>query len=175
METLIAFLFSNLIPVIIVVSIIVRIVLSAKKAAERRKESPPVESNKQNTPPKKERPGTPRTLLSEGEEGSPPAEAFDAWRLEPDEDDEPLPVFPGNQAGLLRQAAFSPAAVADTGFGESSLIAEPAGVDRPPRPSREPHKTPHGAAVFPHIDALPPLRRAVILAEILGTPKGMQQ
>jgi hypothetical protein len=161
-KSLIDFLFSNLIPFIIVASVIVRIFMGIKKTADRRKESQ--SDHEKEIPKKKER----------------PEEIPDAWRLEPDDDDddddEPRPVRqPARQAAVPQ--VFSQPLSAPAVFDGQGFAALPSGPEpsRQPLLSREARQGSSAAArFFRRIDALPPMRQAVILAEILGPPKGMQ-
>jgi hypothetical protein len=147
METLIALLFSNLIPIIIVVSIIVRIYLSMKNAANSRKKV-------QAPAPVQEEDDDEVTWMTPEQE---------LYREE---------ASPSEPAVSSLAPAINTIPGGD--FSAEILKAWP-GETRAPLPSRESQKTPGKPPVFRRIDALPPLQQAIVLAEILGTPKGMQQ
>jgi hypothetical protein len=176
MRYLLNFIFDNLVPIIIVTSVAIRIITGMKKGAARKRSAPPV-----STPA-----AVPRSQPDDRES--------DVWsRLRPDDDDDddeddedgeaaaealpqairpllmrapdlggPLPPPPVNpDPGIARP--FDPVAV-----GIEPIAAEPKrGL---PRAAPGP-----GPSPLDRLNSLSPLRRAVVLAEILGKPKGMEQ
>jgi hypothetical protein len=121
-----------------------------------------------------------QAVSSDSKPAKPREIEFDAFALTPDED-EVLPEVPADFYG--RSASPAPklqqgpmGLVGVNGTPGSPLLAEPI------QPS-EPRSTPsgkgdaHGAhpsdRFFARVNRLSPLQRAVVMAELLGTPKGM--
>jgi hypothetical protein len=174
MRSLISLLLSNLIPIVIAVSIFIRIYTGIKKAvaSSKKGEQPqPVVNNQRD---------------DDGEEEP------DVWeRLRPDDEDEEeiVPAPPGVfTRPLLMPAApgtqFVPSAPP---VSAAPLVAAPLEAifestlepDIPhPKPLAPSHELPQEnfrvAAFFRNVNRLPPLQQAVIFAEILGPPKGME-
>jgi hypothetical protein len=150
---LLGFLFANLVPIVIVVSVIIRIYVSIKNAA--RKKAAPVPKPKQTEP-----------------------EEPDAWRLEPDDDDD------GIVPAIYTKPAPPPEAVPAFPLSVDPVTdPEPAAPSLPFQEAAAPGAafaavSHTGAAApagfFGRINALSPMRQAVVLAEILGPPKGME-
>jgi hypothetical protein len=189
MRSLINLLLSNLIPIVIAVSIFIRIYVSIKNA---------IASNKK------------RQSQQAEQDDDDKEEELDVWkRLQPDDEEETIPVQPGVFARpLLMPAAPGGASlevlggaspeVPGTRFIPSTLppvsaaplsalplesafepdipsLAPAAPLFKPSAPSHElPQDNFRAAAFFRNVNRLPPLQQAVIFAEILGTPKGME-
>jgi hypothetical protein len=159
MSSPIDLLFSNLIPIIIVVSVVIRIFLGIKKAGDRRKEQ-------------EQEPAGPVYKQDDEEE------VADVWsRLRPDEDEEPdvpqtaIPQETFSRP-LLTQVYEQAASPPEVSLGgPEPLIAQAQTPGEMPPASAE-NSSP-AAAFFRRINALSPMRQAVILAEILGPPKGV--
>jgi hypothetical protein len=153
MRNLLDLIFANLIPIIIVVSVVIRIFVGIKNSAR----------------------GQSATLVpktSADDDG-------DVWsRLKPDDDDdergkpEPYRLPVGNSQPLLTPVPPPEKPV----FSAATVLAQPLesaaerpgierlGMERPGIP---------GPGPLDRLDKLSPLRRAVVLAEILGPPKGL--
>jgi hypothetical protein len=150
MRSLIDLLFSNLIPIIIAVSVVIRIVMGIKKAGDRKRETP-----------------EPQVYKRDDEE-----ETADVWsRLRPDDDDEEdeqyqAPIDPAAFSRPLLTQSYELAAPLEA--PPEALAASPAPEEIPPGVGHSPT-----AAFFLRIGRLSPLRQAVIMAEVLGSPKGM--
>jgi hypothetical protein len=182
MRDLINFLFSNLIPIIIVTSVVIRILKALRNSpASRRGRVPPVPE--------------PGDREDEGES--------DVWsRLKPDEDEEeergaspPGPVVygPGPGGNYGPRGAAGASGGSPGYFTRPLLMPAPSPGEAPPPPSppdpdpiiARPFAPVNGAAEpdagparpgrhpLDRLNRLSPLRRAVILAEILGPPRSL--
>jgi hypothetical protein len=179
MKNLLNFIFDNLIPIIIVVSVVIRIFAGIKKSASREKAAPPVPVVRQDD------------------------EEVDVWsRLRPDPDDEEEEEYPASlpsTAGPAVPAPFqtirpllmpapslggpppAPPANPDPGIarpfapvttGIEPIAAAPDNAE-PGLTARPPGQAASRRGPLDRLNSLPPLRRAVVLAEILGAPKGL--
>ncbi|MDR0400508.1 MAG: hypothetical protein LBH51_06140 [Treponema sp.] len=165
MRSLLNFILANLVPLIVVVAVILRII-NSMKAVTGKKAAP--------------------AALGDQEEGG----EDDAWsRLRPDEDE-------GDAAGYAaprpaaRPAAPSPDPAIRPLLMPASLLdgppsPPPASLDPVIAPPFDPVSTAPAAEGRPpagapgpgpldRLNRLSPLRRAVVLAEILGKPRGME-
>jgi hypothetical protein len=155
MGALISVLFSFLVPVVIVVSIVVRVYGAIKGAKDSRK-NPLQASGPVIRPPVKP--------LA--------ADADDDWKPpELDEDDDvpapvtrkpPAPKVAANTRGRPSIPAIKPGAIAASVYDLPQVLREP---------ERE---TPAVPEFFRRLEAKPLMQQAVILAEVLGPPKGME-
>ncbi|MDR0730894.1 MAG: hypothetical protein LBF63_04440 [Treponema sp.] len=94
-------------------------------------------------------------------------DGMDVWsRLKPDDDDDGGRAKP---EPYRAPAEYSRPLLTPDPLHEAP---PPAAVTRPPAVERESPAAP-GPGPLDRLDKLPPLRRAVILAEILGPPKGL--
>jgi hypothetical protein len=178
MRYLLDFIFANLIPIIIVVSVVIRIFAGIKKSAARTQAEPPVPDSRQDE------------------------EVIDVWsRLRPDNEEEdedgkdeapstgpadpyairPL-LMPAPPLGFPAPPVSPAPAIARPFVPVTMKSAAPvvAELDKPQRtddPYRTDEESPQTAAAGPgpldRLNSLPSLRRAVVLAEILGPPKGL--
>jgi hypothetical protein len=173
MRNLLNLIFENIIPIIIVVSVITRVLAGMKKSsASRRRAVPPVPDIRQER---------------EDED-----EEADVWsRLRPDPDDGEdeeaagLPVrppVPAIRPLLMPAPSFggpplpspppaNPDPVIARPFAPVTLMTELEGP-KPDAKARPPQAA-SGPGPLDRLNSHPPLRRAVILAEILGAPKGL--
>jgi hypothetical protein len=169
MRDLLNFIFANLVPIIVVVSIALRIIGGMKG----RKKQPFQ--------------GFAGEEEGEDEEQGPGEEYIEVWdRLQPDEESRPSPgpvkgpgggpVHPPvqNTRPLLMPAPGrpGPSRPVPAPLGPPPLNPVPAPRGPAPRPP-EPEAPAKKAPVFRRLENLSPLRRAVILAEILGPPRGL--
>jgi hypothetical protein len=145
MRSLISLLLSNLIPIVIVVSVFIRIYAGIKNAAKKRQ--------------------APQAISNVQEE-----EDLDVWkRLEPDDEEETLPVQPE----VFTRPLLMPAA--PEGASPEVPVSTAPLAPLEPAPSYEmPQDNFRAAAFFRNVNRLPHLQQAVIFTEILGTPKGME-
>jgi hypothetical protein len=173
MRYLLNFIFDNLIPIIIVVSVAVRIITGMKNTAARgRGGAPPVST-----------PAVPR--------GRPDDAERDVWsRLSSDDDEdeedehaaagEAAPLPPHEIRPLLMPASvlsgpppplINPGPVIARPFDPVASSIKPVAAE----PDREgvPLQTAPGSRLLDRLNSLSPLRRAVVLTEILGPPKGL--
>ncbi|MDR3193376.1 MAG: hypothetical protein LBT87_09960 [Treponema sp.] len=156
MNYLINFLFSNLIPIIIVVSVVLRIYGGIKNAAASRR-------------------GTaPSMPVQEAEE----RDEDETGNAERDRGDDIPPRFYLAESKPPRQAAPPPLPSLVSLPGLGSLDSVPPGLT--PRLGSqtagglpaEPRQVP-APAFFRRIKALRPMQQALVLSEILGSPRGM--
>jgi hypothetical protein len=136
-------------PIVIMIPVIIKLVLGTRKNAAAREEAQPVLAPVQN-----EEPG--------------------AWSLVPDDDEGEVPVKPTPipAPAVFSKSQFATLPSSEPAFPASSDPAPP----EPPLFREVPSartKSPPAAGLFGHIGHLSPIRQAVILAEILGPPKGM--
>jgi hypothetical protein len=160
MRNLLDLIFSNLIPIIIVVSVAIRIIAGVKNAARRRGAVPGRGGNNEDD-------------RDDGED------VADVWsRLKPDDDDEGERRVP-SPAGLSRPLPAQappprPPAISVTPAIVQPLIAEePGEPDTDRLAAGKPDAKNPAPGPLDRLNKLPPLRRAVIFAEILGSPKAL--
>jgi hypothetical protein len=189
MRYLLNFLLANLVPIIIVASIAIRILRGMRNSAASRKrgEPPvPVPDNRQDD--------------DEGDVWSrlkPDNEDDDE-----DQDSPPIPAYgrgPGGNYGALYDLTTAAPREPDqpqAGFSRPLLMPAPSLIETPPPPPVSPvpgigqpfdpvavtaepgedyqsARRAAGQGPLDRLNSLPPLRRAVVMAEILGPPKGL--
>jgi hypothetical protein len=176
MRNLLDLIISNLIPIIIVVSVIIRIVTSVKKTSRGEPALP-------EAPDDEAEADVWRRLRPDDDEGK-PAATFSRPLLSPVEPAAHTGAARGGTSAVTRGLApdFTPGFTAPgpgrpaPGFtsditpGVTPATAGP--LDQRPGAVEGPAaKVPGGA--LGRLERLSPLRRAVVLAEILGAPKGL--
>jgi hypothetical protein len=185
MRNLLNFIFANLIPIVVVVSIALRIIGGVKSHA-RKKQPPQTPGDFIDGQEDEEEYSGVWDRLKPDEEAPPnlasgkdSGASHDAGGVYPPvRDIRPLlmpALSPLPRSGPAPSSLFSPAApltpplfTPETPPFELETVIEPEIEAKREGPGERP-----SAAFFRRLEKLPPLRRAVILAEILGPPRGL--
>jgi hypothetical protein len=155
------FIFDNLIfAVFLVAAVAIQIIRLAARNTNRRRRAGQPEEQAREAAPGPFAPDYDEEYERGAEEDG---GAFSAWDLPvSDEPEFPVPAPGPAPAPLLFPV---PVPAAGAAYGPEAALPAP-----PPRP----RKAAEGAGKFPgSLNYLPPLKRAVVLAEILGAPKGL--
>ncbi|MDR2747252.1 MAG: hypothetical protein LBB77_07375 [Treponema sp.] len=187
MRDLLNFIFANIVPIIIVVSIALRIIGGLRGQARKRPQpqtpSDPVETRE----PEEEYVDVWKRLEPDEDEGPRPALAYGQspggvrgpeGGRPPAGEARPL-LMPASTGPLSRPTPVPPPSAPVpplASFTPEAPRLEPGLDTRREAPSKEQGKGAKPAPVFSRrIENLSPLRRAVILAEIIGPPRGLSR
>ncbi|MDR1443828.1 MAG: hypothetical protein LBI94_03005 [Treponema sp.] len=158
MRSLLNLIFENLIPIIIVVSVVIRIIAGVKKSAASRSEAAPaVPDNRSTDSPQDEEDVWSRLMPDDEEDEAPPQEVRPLLMPAPSLGS---PAFPASPGPSFAQP-----------FAPVTIAIEPAVPDR--AEAAEPDGETPQSGPLDRLNGLPLLRRAIVLAEILGPPKGL--
>ncbi|MDR0623241.1 MAG: hypothetical protein LBG10_02310 [Treponema sp.] len=154
----------NNLPIVLflVITIAVRVLQSRSKAAARREKAPPVFASSLEPDEEEEEAAA---LIAESQSGggyiAPAAQKTAAYPLWAEEDSR----FDG-LPGLSEEKAQAPQPAANPGAAGSEAKKN--------APAATPEGRKKSGGFFPPLEQLTPLQRAVVWAEILGKPKGME-
>jgi hypothetical protein len=157
MDYLVNFLFSNLIPIIIVVSVVLRIYKGMKSAADSRRGK------------------TAPTLIQEAEEQDEDETAGE--NIQPRfylaESAPPRQIVQPPSPSLVPLSGLRPPESAASGLISKEAASRPGVLPAEPLPAlRQVPASPAASAFFRRISALRPMQQALVLSEILGPPRG---